>query len=296
MPKDGTDERPEREKVLNAIAALRARASDKRKAAQDIQLESAGLDHAADLLEQLLDSAPAERAYDTVPIAAVAEALSDAGAEAEAAAFAEEERPLPPPMRMVRDTPAPAEPEGEKPKATARVLALLQGSDHALDFETIRTSLNMRFSTCRRAVDQCVEAGQVVRYGPARGRGVSYWAAQRAPFETAAATEPAPEPAPAPPPPVAAKAAPAPRAAVERDPRTLPGRIVLEALNDAGDAGMTPTTLREETGLEPSPFRMIMDPMVAQNLVSRLSGQGQVRYVVLEKGRAELKRLRDLSS
>lgn len=296
MPKDRQDERPERGTVENAIAALRARAVDKRRAAQEITLEAAGLDHAADLMERLIEAPPAPRTYDTVPLAAVAKALSDSGTAAEADEVDAEEKPLPAPMRMARDAPPKTEPEGEKLKATYRVLALLQGSDHALDFETIRTSLNMRFSTCRRAVDQCVEAGQVVRYGPARGRGVSYWAAQRAPFETAAATEPAPKPAPAPPPQVAVKVAAAPRGAVERDPRTLPGRIVLEALNDAGDAGMTPTTLREETGLEPSPFRMIMDPMVAQNLVSRLSGQGQVRYVVLEKGRAELKRLRDLSS
>lgn len=338
MPKDGQDERPERGTVENAITALRARAVDKRRAAQEITLEAAGLDHAADLLQQLLDADPPRRQYDTVPLAAVAVALSDPDVAEEAAAAPEP--PVPAPMRMARDhavADAPKPQIGRSPAGedrASRVLAYLQAQDRAVDFEGIRKALGMRYSTLRRAIDQHVEAGRVVRYGPARGRGVSYWAAEKA--ESGAAAEPEedpvdtsdipekgadwfrkanlilperkPEPAPEP---VAAtapsnpveirqelskSAAPAPRRGPpERDPRTLPGRIVLEALNDAGEAGMTPTSLREETGLEPMPFRMVMEPMVESKLISRLSGNGQVRYVLLLKGTTELKRLRELS-
>lgn len=295
MPKDGTDEPIDPEKVRNAIADLRSRAVEKRRAAESITLEAAGLDYAANLMTELLEAEERRpRPYDTVPLAAVAEALSDAGEQAEE----EPERAIPAPMRMVRKTPEPAAPDPEEAKLSAadRVLALLRGSDRALDFETIRTTLNMRFSTARRAVDQCVEAGRVVRYGPARGRGVSYWASQ-----AGDAPAPPPEPQRAVPPShtpgvgTPGRAEKAPAGATERDPRTLPGRIVLEALNDAGESGMQPTTLREETGLEPSPFRMVIDPMVEQKIIARLSLGGQVRYVLLDKGVTELKRLRDLS-
>lgn len=267
MPKDS----PLVEMALSDMRRLVAdqKALAKQKAAAGMALidEAGLLERTAEALATMIES---KGGWDKVPVEQVSGALVlDDCKRPSLGDPVPEEKPLPAPpptaraAREPRDCREPSPTDQPSNKIMDSVYRMVAGHDgEPLSIYQVAGKVSGSLQMIKLALRALANGGRILRQGPKRGPGVTYCSL---PSGAPAALAPVANPEPA----------------------AAPWASILTALANAGPAGLMPTPLRDSAGMNVDTFKVLTDEMIGRRLIARVVAGG-VRYVILEKGLAEL--------